>query len=145
MLRPSRTRTEGSRSPRVASTALGMLSFIGLAAGLGAVAADDGGVSGPGTTAVDSAVDASASGVGDAVRAGEIGDAARAGEVGDAVRAAGTGDPVRGSAKSSTRGLSCGDAAVETMPSGVRCACVAGRGDRQGALTWRGGERSPCR
>src|SRR3712207_3259779 len=32
MLRPSRTRTAGSRSPRPATTALAMLSFIGMAA-----------------------------------------------------------------------------------------------------------------
>src|SRR3712207_7286476 len=42
-----------------------------------------------------SAVDASASGVGDAVRAGEVGDAVRAGEVGDAVRAGEVGDALR--------------------------------------------------
>ena len=95
MLRPSRTRTGGSRPPRAATTALGMLSFIGMAAALGAIAADDGGVSGPGTTAVHRAVDASSTGVGDAVRAGEIGDSVRAGEIGDSVRAGEIGDSVR--------------------------------------------------
>ncbi len=97
MLRPSRTRTEGSRSSRAATTALGMLSFVGMAAGLGAVAADEGGVSGPGTAAaVHDTVDASTGElgrVGDAVRAGEIGDPARAGEVGDAARAAASTGP----------------------------------------------------
>ena len=58
MLRLSRPHPERARSSRFATTALGMLSFVGMAAGLGAVAADDGGVSGPGTTAVHGTVDA---------------------------------------------------------------------------------------
>ncbi|WP_100500174.1 hypothetical protein [Geodermatophilus chilensis] len=95
MLRLSRPHPEGVRSPRIATTALGMLSFVGMAAGLGAIAADDGGVSGPGTTAVHSAVGGSGSGVGDAVRAGEVGDAIRAGEIGDAARAHEIGDATR--------------------------------------------------
>src|SRR3954447_15913710 len=95
MLRLSRPHPEGAHSPRFATTALGMLSFVGMAAGLGAVAADEGGVSGPGTTAVHSPVDASGSGVGDAVRAGEVGDAVRAGEIGDAARTGEVGDQVR--------------------------------------------------
>ena len=51
----------------------------------------------------------------------------------------------QGSAKSSTRALTCADATVETMQSGAPMCLCRWQRDRADALTWQGAERSPCR